>query len=232
MEPLNNLLRILDALRASGAEKVNFAGGEPFLYPELLGALVRHAKRESGFASVSVISNAARITRAWFEQHGANLDFLGVSCDSVDAQTNHKHGRGPAGAVRAVDRTRDVRAAAALAREFGSRFKVNTVVTDSKFVHSQVEKQCSLSLALSALRMHLHVPRLPTLAFLRGLALLLWSPTTLPPPSSQQGRDVACGACERAQTRPMENIPGAADRRREYGHAGRRRQRGRQRQQR
>ncbi len=133
MEPLNNLLRMLDALRASGAEKVNFAGGEPFLYPELLGALVRHAKRESGFASVSVISNAARITRAWFEQHGANLDFLGVSCDSVDAQTNHKHGRGPAGAVRAVDRTRDVRAAAALAREFGSRFKVNTVVTDSKF---------------------------------------------------------------------------------------------------
>ncbi len=137
VEPLDKLQRMLDALRASGAEKVNFAGGEPFLYPDLLGALVRHAKRESGFASVSVISNAARITRAWFEQHGADLDFLGVSCDSVDAQTNHKHGRGPAGAARAVDRTRHVRAAAALAREFGSRFKVNTVVTNSKFVRSQ-----------------------------------------------------------------------------------------------
>ena len=130
--PQEQLFQLLEALRSAGCEKVNFAGGEPFLpqYHDLLGALVTHAKRACGFASVSVISNGSRVTRAWFEKHGRHLDILGISCDSALPATNARHGRQPAGTVVAVDRQSDVRRAAQLAREFGCRFKVNTVVTD------------------------------------------------------------------------------------------------------
>jgi len=120
-------------LRENGAEKVNFAGGEPFLYEGLLGRLVRHAKRAAGYPSVSIISNGflpETKLRAWFDKHGEHLDMLGISCDSAEAKTNLAHGRGPAGSSREKDRTGNVRVAAALVREFKCRFKINTVVTD------------------------------------------------------------------------------------------------------
>lgn len=37
---------LLRAMRNAGAAKVNFAGGEPFLYPDDLGAMVQYAKEE------------------------------------------------------------------------------------------------------------------------------------------------------------------------------------------
>lgn len=124
------LTRILDALRENGAEKINFAGGEPFLYEELLGNLVRHAKEKSGFPSVSIISNGALLKRTWFERYGSYLDYLGISCDSTNPNTNLSHGRAHAGAIKAKDPFIDVRRAASLANEFGIRFKINTVVTN------------------------------------------------------------------------------------------------------
>lgn len=137
MLPTEDLKRLLTKLRKAGAEKINFAGGEPFLYPKVLGDLVRHAKVADGFPSVSVISNGSSFSNRalkaglmdkFFEKLGGeHLDMLGISCDSVDASTNLAIGRMEAGAARAKDHTDDVRNAAGFARRYGQRFKINTV---------------------------------------------------------------------------------------------------------
>jgi radical S-adenosyl methionine domain-containing protein 2 len=139
--PLADLQQILTLCRLHGAEKVNFAGGEPFLKPYryLLGELVKHCK-EIGFHSVSIISNGStsHSWRPWFVDYGKYLDILGISLDSADPLTNYSHGRWPRGLVfdasKAVDSKTNrglisIRVAAKLASEFGVKFKVNTVVT-------------------------------------------------------------------------------------------------------
>jgi sulfatase maturation enzyme AslB (radical SAM superfamily) len=61
MISLQEGLRGLQLLRDAGCDKMNFAGGEPFLHPRELGELCRGAA-ELGMA-VSIISNASVIRR-------------------------------------------------------------------------------------------------------------------------------------------------------------------------
>lgn len=61
MISLQDGLRGLKMLREVGCDKMNFAGGEPFLHPRELGELCRGA-HELGMA-VSIISNASVIRR-------------------------------------------------------------------------------------------------------------------------------------------------------------------------
>ena len=114
---LDHALAMITALGAAGAKKINFAGGEPFLrlYQPYLGAMVRGAK-EAGFASVSVISNASAAATfdKWMTEYGSYLDVLGISCDTLLASTNVKHGRVPrtgAGKLDAAEFTSSVAAA-------------------------------------------------------------------------------------------------------------------------
>lgn len=50
--------RGLRMLREHGVEKINFAGGEPFMYPKLLGEMVTHCKRDLDFPVVHITTNA------------------------------------------------------------------------------------------------------------------------------------------------------------------------------
>ena len=76
--PIERQIELLQILWNSGAEKINFAGGEPFLYPETLGELVKHSKK-MGYSSVSIISNGSKVKRDWMEKYGIGLDILGIS---------------------------------------------------------------------------------------------------------------------------------------------------------
>lgn len=53
-------------------EKVNFAGGEPFIVKRgsYLGELVRFCKEELKLPSVTIVSNGSLITEKWFEKYG------------------------------------------------------------------------------------------------------------------------------------------------------------------
>ena len=82
----------LEMLREAGTEKINFAGGEPFLNPTLLGELCKVA-HHLGMA-VSIVSNGSMITSRWMEQYGTYVDVLAVSCDSFVPETNAAIGRG------------------------------------------------------------------------------------------------------------------------------------------
>jgi radical S-adenosyl methionine domain-containing protein 2 len=121
---LEDAQRLLGLLYQAGSRKINFSGGEPFLFPKLLGEMCRFSK-EQGFESVSIVSNGSRITRAWFESYGKFVDILAVSCDSFKVETNITHGR--------MELHRDTRKfllqVAKWCNEFQVGFKINSVIT-------------------------------------------------------------------------------------------------------
>ena len=87
----NEWVPILEKLRHSGICKINYAGGEPFLYPEIV-ELCKVSKR-MGFM-VSVVSNASLIDEDVLSDLEGSLDWLGLSVDSISEDTERKMGRG------------------------------------------------------------------------------------------------------------------------------------------
>lgn len=81
------MMRGLRLLKEAGMRKINFAGGEPFLYARKLGWLCRYCKEVLGLESVSIITNGTKVTEEWLGKYGAFVDVLGVFCDSFDERT-------------------------------------------------------------------------------------------------------------------------------------------------
>ncbi|CZT22212.1 related to Radical S-adenosyl methionine domain-containing protein 2 [Ramularia collo-cygni] len=117
-----DMKRGLKLLQEAGMKKINFAGGEPFLYPAKLGMLCQFCKQDLALESVSIISNGTKITKKWLEKYGRYVDVLGVSCDSFNETTNIKIGRGTGENVKTLFLIRG------WCREMGIKFKLNTVV--------------------------------------------------------------------------------------------------------
>lgn len=117
--PLDASLRLLARLRAAGTEKINFAGGEPTMHPEI-GPLVAEARR-LGFV-VSLITNGFRLDRL-LDRQADDLDWVGLSVDSADEQIQAALGRGDGTHVE------QSLALAGRIREAGLKLKLNTVVT-------------------------------------------------------------------------------------------------------
>lgn len=105
--------------------KVNFAGGEPLLNAHL-GEYIKYAKKLG--LKTSIITNASKMTEKWLEQHGAYLDQIGISCDSLDEKVNKAIGRGfgnhRAITERALARVRSLNKSMGL----DIKVKLNTVV--------------------------------------------------------------------------------------------------------
>lgn len=113
----------LRLLRDAGTEKINFAGGEPFMNPDTLGELCR-TSHDLGMA-VSIISNGSLIRPKWMDRYGEFVDVLGVSVDSFDPKTNARIGRGGDANNRHVQRMLRVRE---MCSDHDVTFKMNTVV--------------------------------------------------------------------------------------------------------
>lgn len=111
--------RVIDALRAAGVQKINFAGGEPTLYGHI-GPAIDHAK-SLGFTT-SVVTNGARLVRL-LNGHAAAIDWVGLSADSSIETVQHGLGRGRGDHVQRTVGHAD------LLRGLGVRVKLNTVVT-------------------------------------------------------------------------------------------------------
>ncbi|KAK1750085.1 radical S-adenosyl methionine domain-containing protein 2 [Echria macrotheca] len=119
--------RGLRLLREAGMKKLNIAGGEPFLYPKFLGAMVRFCKEALHLESVSIVTNGSKVTEAWLAEYGRYVDVLAVSCDSFNEQTNIAIGRGDGNNVQQLFRIRD------WCRTHNIKFKLNTVVCRLNF---------------------------------------------------------------------------------------------------
>ena len=82
---------IIDNLYKSGqVNAVNFAGGEPFLYP-YLGELVEYA--HSLNLKVSIITNGSLVTKAWLDKYAHCVDMIGFSIDSFNRNISITMGR-------------------------------------------------------------------------------------------------------------------------------------------
>lgn len=117
-----DMKRGLQLLQEAGMRKINFAGGEPFLYPKELAMLCRYCKEVLELESVSIITNGTKVTEKWLKDNGMYVDVMGVSCDSFDESTNIAIGRGTGKNVKQLFQIRD------WCRNFGIKFKLNTVV--------------------------------------------------------------------------------------------------------
>ncbi|KAI0865331.1 hypothetical protein F4860DRAFT_527013 [Xylaria cubensis] len=125
--------RGLRLLKEAGMRKINFAGGEPFLYPKELAMLCRFCKEELELESVSIITNGTKVTKEWMEENGRFIDVLGVSCDSFNEETNTAIGRGTGNNVEQLFKIRD------WCRELGIKFKLNTVVCTHNWEEDMVD---------------------------------------------------------------------------------------------
>lgn len=122
VESLDNAKEIIQQLADYGFQKINFAGGEPFLpeYKTQLGEMMKFAKLKGNFESVSVISNGHHITDDWFQLYSSYLDILGLSCDSDDDIINAHIGRGFG------EHTSKIKSASKLANKYDVMLKLNT----------------------------------------------------------------------------------------------------------
>jgi len=120
---LDQAKRGMKLLKEAGMKKLNFAGGEPFLYPAFMRELLRYGKGELGIESISIVSNGSKITEKFLRENAAFIDILAISCDSFNPETNIKIGRGRSG-ENVVQLTK----VASWCQQFGIKFKINTVV--------------------------------------------------------------------------------------------------------
>lgn len=120
--PLENAKRGLFLLKQAGMRKLNFAGGEPFLYPKFIGELARYCKEELRLESVSIVTNGSLVKENFFDSYGRFIDIMAVSCDSFDEATNVKIGRGTGKHLQHLQKL------SVFCRQYGVKFKINTVV--------------------------------------------------------------------------------------------------------
>ncbi|MBL0127244.1 MAG: radical SAM protein [Flavobacteriales bacterium] len=121
--PKEQAIDVVRHLAAHGFEKITFAGGEPTLCPWLTD-LIRTAKR--GGMTTMIVTNGTRLDDAFLETNKDHLDWIAISVDSLDADTNTAIGRTVSGRTpitatgyhTLVDRV----------KAHGYRLKVNTVV--------------------------------------------------------------------------------------------------------
>jgi len=120
MLPKEIALEIPRQLKDLGVEKLNFAGGEPMLYPHLMEVL-KEAK--SCGLTVSMVSNGSLLDPDNISEISCYLDWIGLSLDSCNEDIQNKLGRGPQNHVSNTVKK------AQLIKEHEIGLKINTVVT-------------------------------------------------------------------------------------------------------
>lgn len=115
-------IELVKQLGSFGFEKITFAGGEPTLCP-WLNELVTEAKR-AGMTTM-LVTNGSCLTQEYLEKFKGTLDWIVLSIDSLDPETNKITGRQLASIGARME---SPYALAQLIKRNGFRFKVNTVV--------------------------------------------------------------------------------------------------------
>jgi radical S-adenosyl methionine domain-containing protein 2 len=138
--PSSSSQHALRLLHAAGMKKLNFAGGEPFLYPKRLGAMCQFAKTNLALESVSIVSNGTLIKKSWLQKYGTFIDVLAISCDSFIPATNEAIGRTVRMTGVPYDNVKQLREIRDWCVKLGIKFKLNTVVCSVNWEEDMVEQ--------------------------------------------------------------------------------------------
>ena len=115
---------LVSNLAEAGFDKINFAGGEPTLCP-WLSDLIETAK---GYGmTTSIVTNGSMITETYLDKIDGHLDWVGLSIDTLDGDTQKRMGRAVRG-THPMTEGEYLQCVNAIKRR-GIRLKINTVVT-------------------------------------------------------------------------------------------------------
>ena len=113
---------IEDLVCNRGINKLNFVGGEPLLFPELEVCIGK--AKECG-ATTSIVTNGSLVDEQFLRDNSGNLDWIGLSIDSVNESNEICLGRHCEG----INHLDNVQRVARLAKSFGLKTKLNVTVT-------------------------------------------------------------------------------------------------------
>lgn len=116
---IHDVTAIIGKLAAAGVKKITFAGGEPMLYKHIKAAI--WFAKDCGL-NTCIVTNGSLLKEEWLDEMRPCLDWVGLSIDSVNEDTNIKTGRAAKGAVP------DYFELVSLIRFYGYKLKINTVV--------------------------------------------------------------------------------------------------------
>ncbi|MFD1014406.1 viperin family antiviral radical SAM protein [Winogradskyella rapida] len=132
--PEQDALKVVEQIAAAGFEKITFAGGEPLLC-KWLPNLIKSAK-QLGMTTM-IVTNGSQLTDAFLQENTSYLDWIAVSIDSLEHESNIKIGRAITGKrplskayyYDVVDRI----------KQHGYGLKINTVVNNVNYRESLIE---------------------------------------------------------------------------------------------
>ena len=117
-------------LRDAGCDKLTFVGGEPTLNRNLPDLL--RISKEAGLTTM-IVTNGTMLNEHFMNENHEFIDWLSLSLDSQFEQIEKELGRGTGGHVQqTVDNAK-------LAREFGVRLKMNSVITKLNYMEDMSE---------------------------------------------------------------------------------------------
>lgn len=126
--PKEQAVQVVQQLADLGFEKITFAGGEPTLC-SWLSDLIATAK-QAGLTTM-IVTNGSKLTDKFLQDNQKNLDWIAISVDSLNIDTNTAIGRAISGKTSLQPNYYfDL---ADKIKQYGFGFKVNTVVNRLNF---------------------------------------------------------------------------------------------------
>ncbi|MBK7109364.1 MAG: viperin family antiviral radical SAM protein [Chitinophagales bacterium] len=126
--PKEQAIEVVLQLAEIGFEKITFAGGEPTLCP-WLPDLIAIAK-QAGLTTM-IVTNGSKLTYTFLEANRKNLDWIAISIDSLNTETNFQTGRAISGSTPlTLDYYKSL---TDKVKHFGYGLKINTVVNSKNF---------------------------------------------------------------------------------------------------
>lgn len=135
--PKEQAIQVVKELAQSGFKKITFVGGEPTLCP-WLSELIKEAKNRG--LTTMIVTNGTNLTEEFLLQNNSILDWITISIDSINDQTNLLVGRAVAG-KRALSLSM-YKDAFDRIKKFDYKLKINTVVTKLNYKEQLNEIIC------------------------------------------------------------------------------------------
>lgn len=129
--PKEKAIEVVQQLAEIGFEKITFAGGEPTLCP-WLPDLIAVAK-DAGMTTM-IVTNGSDISDAFLEVNKHNLDWIALSIDSLNPETNILTGRSILGRIPLL--SEHYYALVDRIKKYGYGLKINTVVSSKNYTES------------------------------------------------------------------------------------------------